>query len=99
MTEFYPCKEPVSISDCQYLTSGSPPRVNIRVTVLLQQLLFVHTENVHAIGVERQQQIVRQVGQEVRDALHLETVEEMASVPVRRDIQRTKDRNKQHDKR
>lgn len=72
------------ICGSQYLTSGSPPRVYVRVAVLLQQLLLIHAEDVHAVGIERQEQIVRQVGQEVRHALHLETVEEMAPVPKRK---------------
>lgn len=56
----------------------------VGVAVLLQQLLLVHAEYVHPIGVESQEQVIRQVGQQVGDALDLQAVEEVA--PVHRPV-------------
>lgn len=65
-----------------HLTPGSPPRVHVGVAVLLQQLLLVDAEDMHAVRVEGQQQVIRQVRQQVRHALHLQAVKEVAPVPV-----------------
>lgn len=54
--------------------------MHVRVAVLLQQLLLIDAEDVHAVGVECQEQVVGQVGQQVRDALNLKAVKEVAAV-------------------
>lgn len=53
------------------LTPSTPPRVHVGVAVLLQQLLLIYAEDVHPIGVESEKEIVREVGQKIRHALHL----------------------------